>query len=157
MEKLIEHITKINDEKTSWMEETGGWTGLYSVDTEYWSSLDVKSIEDFELMEMAQSYSDVYKDVYGSRPRGEMPKGEALKKEMNFLYNQLDKIIEEDKQREEDAIVDFQVHIENMMSDFCIDMETAIRWDMEANDTNDVDHYKWNHNLPYDYDLGMKE
>lgn len=53
-------------------------------------------------------YSDLYKDVYGSRPRGAMFDSiEAFDEDFKFLSQQLDQIIIEDRVAKEERWVEF--------------------------------------------------
>lgn len=50
--------------------EIGGWIGQLVEDPAHWADCGVETPEQLEKYLLLQSYSDVYKDTYGVRPRG---------------------------------------------------------------------------------------
>lgn len=64
----------------------------------------------------ASTYSDLFKDVYGSRPRNVTFESEAdFVEDYNFLCNELDKVLDSDKLREQEAITDFELGLNDIM------------------------------------------
>jgi hypothetical protein len=75
------------------------WAGTYTEDLAHWAELGVLTVRDFHRYEMVTSYSDLYKDVCGIRPRGmdlDSMSYEELEKDYNYLLTQLDHAIEAD-------------------------------------------------------------
>jgi hypothetical protein len=94
---------------------------------------------------MARGYellSDLYKDASGSRPTaGYMAWFEDLsaaekEREWESLCRRVDESIVEERDYHAARLVAFTAHIQSLMAQFSIDMHTALRWDMEANDAD---------------------
>lgn len=109
--------------------------------------------------EMLSMISDMIKDVYGFRVSMSIYEDhteEQLKEEMNRLQIQVEAEIEREEQEQKDAIVRFEAYIAEMMKDHGIDRTTAIRWDIEAEETGeDYGYYCWKKNLPYTYETKL--
>lgn len=92
------------------------------------------------------TFSDLYKDVYGFRPRGvTFATPEAFDAEFERLVRQLEINQEAEAQADIQLKVKFDAHIAGLMKDHNIDKATALRWDMDAMDVDgDLDYYFWN-------------
>ena len=103
------------------------------------------------------TYSDLYKDVYGFRPRGAYVawthmSDEEKQKEWDFLCSRLDAIIDERKEEEALAIVEFEKLVGKTMTAGAPDRETALRWIMDASDCGgDWEYLCFHCHLPYGY------
>ena len=109
------------------------------------------------LEQFQQSYSDLYKEVNGFRPR---PGAEAfndieyLKAEHIRLWDQLAEKQAQDKLNDEAAAHAFEQLVAATIKNGAKNRATAIRWLMEAEDVNgDEDFFKFKMHLPYSYDL----
>lgn len=102
-------------------------------------------------MELAQTYSDLYKDVYGVRPKHEMCFDEhELREHINQLEDQLVQEMLDEKERQIKASQEFWKRIKKMMIDYNVNMPTAIRWCMQAESETDLEHYLWLNDLSWE-------
>lgn len=118
--------------------------------------LNVSEISGFDM------YSDLYKDVYGSRPRNcNFETVEEFEKDFDFLCTlDHERKMEEDRFMEQ-AIVYFEARVDETM-DLCdtTDREDAIRIIMDAEGrADDFEFYgyeslEWALNLPFGYIKG---
>lgn len=100
-------------------------------------------------------YSDLYKDVYGSRPRGAtFASIEAFDEDFKFLSKQLDEVIERDRACKQEAIGQFEIRLNEIMYlTNNMDREAAIRILVQAEDIEqDVQWYGYER-LEYELDL----
>ena len=107
----------------------------------------------------ASTYSDLYKEVYGSRPRNVEFVSEAeFEEDYNFLCAELEKNIISEKQQQKEAASDFELRLNDIM--FItenMNRKDAIRILIQAeNLEEDFDWYgyevvEFNLNLPYGY------
>lgn len=102
--------------------------------------------------------SDAHKDAYGFRPSSSWERYkemsiEDLRKEADHLSEAVGEAIDLENQQKQVAIDRFEAMISKMMTDFGIDRETAIRWDIDAMDVGPygMDYYAYKHGLPYNY------
>lgn len=105
------------------------------------------------LEDMQGAYSDLYKDVYGFRPRGSAiwDNYEALGEEINYLYVQLERVMEEDKAREEECTKAFEVRVAETIALGAGTREDAIRWIAQGIDDADPDGVCYTFGLPFGY------
>jgi len=103
-------------------------------------------------------YSDLFKDVYGFRPRGKdvfswSSKIDSEKQaEWDGLVKAAEKAIDQERQDEEMAAEAFEAKIENLIASGANNRSTAIRWLMDAHDCgNDSDYLEFQLGLPYGY------
>jgi hypothetical protein len=99
MNLLASYLADRNAATLAWVAEdpANRWAGTYTEDLAHWAELGVLTVRDFHRYEMVTSYSDLYKDVCGIRPRGmdlDSMSYEELEKEYNYLMTQLDRAIE---------------------------------------------------------------
>ena len=89
-----------------------------------------------EVEQLAQIYSDQYKDAYGFRPRGNgHPETvEEYNKELDRLGDIINEQIKEDKRSESIAFGEWKVNIRKIMGLCSCSKAEAIRIDIEAND-----------------------
>lgn len=93
--------------------------------------------------EMISLMSDLYKDVYGFRPRIAYSTWSTadLQAEWDFLIEKLDRSIELEKQAYQNARERYDAYIYQLMIDHGISKADAIRWDL--NGAADIDHHLW--------------
>lgn len=105
------------------------------------------------LEDMQGAYSDLYKDVYGFRPRGCVfwDNYEALGAEIEYLYGQLERVIAEEKEREEQCVKAFEQRVLDTIALGAGTRETAIRWIAEGVGYADPDFICYEFGLPYGY------
>jgi phage terminase small subunit len=100
-------------------------------------------------------YSDLHKDVYGFRPRQTawFSMTDAEKQvEWDFLVNQLGRVIEEEKQQQAEAVVEFEALVVKTIESGAKDRATALNWIMDASICNgDWEFLCFEHGIPYGY------
>lgn len=110
----------------------------------------------------ASTYSNLFKDVYGSRPRNIQFESEAdFLSDYEFLVGQLDRQMEQDTQREREAVSNFELRLnEVMFITENMNRNDAIRILIQAEDLEkDVEWYGYESlefelGLPYGYIKG---
>jgi hypothetical protein len=103
--------------------------------------------------ELASTYSDLYKDVHGFRPRG---MGELTidqyHSEIDWLQQELTKQVEEERITQQQNIIQFEERINNTIQRGAGDRSTALRWIHQAEGTDgDNDYLCFTLNIPYGY------
>ena len=118
---------------------------------------EFKSWEEMSVLEQMQcQYWDMYKDAYGSRPRG-IDTTEWTEEEFMAEFETLGKVIEREeiarKESELAASARFEEQILSLMVTNCkLDRAGAIRWIHEAEGSNGDDEYLcFLLGLPYGY------
>ena len=87
-------------------------------------------------------YSDLYKDVFGSRPRGHVfSSTEEFDTEFERLVNLLSEKIDEDAIRQTANLEKFKVRVAEVMALVNVDKIRAVEIIAEAED--EADAYKW--------------
>jgi hypothetical protein len=102
-----------------------------------------------KLEEIAGQYSDVFKSVYGFRPRHERQETIAEYQEaLDDLRPLVDEEIEHDRVRYETYLTEFMVAVHATMNDFGLDTFDAVRWlfaasdpDLNVNDPDEARHH----------------
>jgi hypothetical protein len=103
------------------------------------------------------TFSDLHKDVYGFRPRGENMFWDATPDEKQRIWNdlleELDWVCEMEEKREKDAIEHFEKLIKECVELGAKDRNTAIRWLTSNFDAHDTYGYMcYDYGLPYSYE-----
>ena len=117
---------------------------------------EFKSWEELSQLEQAQAtFWDMYKDAYGFRPRGIDTSTWTLEQfdaEFEGLGEAIDAAEQERKTAEAKATDVFERRVAELISTGARDLEMAMRWIHEAEDTNgDNDYLAWTLGLPYQY------
>ena len=117
---------------------------------------EFKSWEELTQLEQAQAtFWDMYKDAYGFRPRGIDTSSWTLEQfdaEFEGLGVAIDAAEQERKTSEAKATDVFERRVAELISTGARDLEMAMRWIHEAEDTNgDNDYLAWTLGLPYQY------
>ena len=134
--ELKKHLETLNAES-----EARGNCLLITEDLDHWAESGVTTVAEFDRLMAIETYSDVYKDVNGFRPRRDWSNHttEEIEKELSDLFRELEEQmaweaawdakqaeIESQEQAEEEAAI----------AAFCeergIDRETYNRWMREA-------------------------
>jgi hypothetical protein len=116
---------------------------------------EFKSWEEMSVLEQMQcQYWDMYKDAYGSRPRG-IDTTEWTEEQFMAEFETLGKVIEREeiarKESEAKAIVDFEDRVLNLMHTGT-NRERVIAWLMDAEGaTGDFEYFCFTQGLPYGY------
>ena len=103
------------------------------------------------------TYSDLYKDVYGFRPRGAYESWQRMSEEekqaeWDYLCGLLDQVMAEQQEEEAAAIVKFEKLVTDTINHGAGNRETALRWIMDASGCNgDWEYLCYQHNIPYGY------
>jgi hypothetical protein len=102
-------------------------------------------------------YSDLYKDVYGSRPRGKLFESiEAFDDDMKYLSIQLDQEIAREKSEKEARWVEFLERIDTIKQLVVgCDTERAVKIIAESEEISDeeLSFYGWE---KLEWELGLK-
>lgn len=115
-----------------------------------------KTWEDLTVLEqMACTYSDMYKDAYGVRPRG-IDTTQWTVEDFEKEFDRLQEVILDEEQRlqerERQVIVQFEQRVADAIQMGAADRETAIRWIAQAEGTaDDRDYLCYRLGLPYGY------
>jgi hypothetical protein len=116
---------------------------------------EFKSWEEMSVLEQMQcQFWDMYKDAYGSRPRG-IDTTEWTEEEFMAEFETLGKVIEREeadrKVREAQAIVEFEDRVLNLIHTGT-NRERVIAWLMDAEGANgDHEYFCFTQGLPYGY------
>ena len=89
---------------------------------------------------------DVYKSVHGFKPRHvnfHDMSGPELGAYLEELGRESEIALEQEEIREAEAFGRLQNHLDGMVADNGIDFDTAIRWEMQAHNTDDIDYWLW--------------
>lgn len=107
------------------------------------------------IQQAAETWYDLYKDVYGFRPRSIDTSNWTLDRfnaEMDQLVTELKQVEQEEAMRKELDINRFELRIQALMQHGARNREMAIRWLDEAYETNgNTEYLEWNLGLPYGY------
>lgn len=105
------------------------------------------------LEDMQGAYSDLYKDVYGFRPRGGniWDNYEALGEEITYLEAELGRVIEREKAEEAIAVAAFEQRVSETITLGAGSREVAIRWIAQGAGWADPDFICHEFGLPYGY------
>lgn len=105
-------------------------------------------------------FSDLYKDVYGFRPRSHRfyDASPAEKQAIwDDLLVELDREVQAQRELEESNIVDFERLVAQNIEMGAVDRKTAVKWMIDAEDDlyaeGDLDYFKYLYGLPYGYDV----
>lgn len=101
-------------------------------------------------------YSDLYKDVYGSRPRyAQFVSMEEFDADYERLVKRLGEQMDEEKKQQEKNRISFEIHInEIMFVTNNMNREDALRILAQAEDMEeDIKFYGWER-MEYEFDLG---
>ena len=135
MTDLLTHLKTENDKTLAWVAEdpSNRWAVTYTEDLEHWASLGVTTVEDLELYEFQCNYSDMYKYVYGFRPRNDTSAWtrEDWKSELEFLSREMVRVEQEERNEEARADAAFKEEIREYIAAGAGDYDTALRWMMQ--------------------------
>jgi hypothetical protein len=118
-------------------------------------SNEFKSWEEMSVLEQMQcQYWDMYKDAYGSRPRG-IDTTDWTEEEFMSEFETLGRVIEREeiarKEAEAEAIVQFEDRVLNLMHTGT-NRTRVIAWLMDAEGANgDFEYFCFTQGLPYGY------
>jgi hypothetical protein len=117
---------------------------------------EFKSWEELTQLEQAQAtYWDMYKDAYGFRPRGIDTSAWTLEQfdaEFEGLGVAIEAAESERKTAEAKATELFERRVAELLNTGARDLEMAMRWIHEAEETRgDDDYLAWTLGLPYQY------
>jgi hypothetical protein len=120
------------------------------------SEFTFKSWEEYTPLEQAaMTYWDMYKDAYNFRPRG-VDTSKWTLADFQKEFETLQFIIEREhilrKEREEQAMHEFEMRVQDLRRSGAKSREMALRWIHEAEETNGDDEYLcYTVGLPYGY------
>jgi len=116
----------------------------------------LKSWSELSTLERSNSiYWDMYKDAYGSRPRGIDTSNwtvEQFEKEFDLLASRISEQEQARLESEQRASHDFEIRIQNLLACGAVNREMALNWIHEAEGSNGDDQYLcYLVGLPYCY------
>jgi len=120
------------------------------------SEFNFKSWEEYTPLEQAaMTYWDMYKDAHGFRPRHVDTSAWTLE-QFEEEFKVLEGVIEREhilrKEREEQAMHEFEMRMLDLLRSGAKDRAMALRWIHEAEETNGDDEYLcYTVGLPYGY------
>lgn len=102
---LAQHLANLNAEKQDWINEDpdNRWTGMWVEDLNHWHEMGIYTVAQFKRYDLETLVWEMYKDVYGFRPRHidfKSMTDEELQKEADYLGRAIERQIEEDKEWE---------------------------------------------------------
>lgn len=105
---LAQHLANLNAEKLAWMAAgPDRWTGLYTEDLAHWAEYGVYTVAQFKRYENESSFWEMYKEVFGVRPRHvnlkDMSDAE-LEQELNLLGRMMEDEIRREEEWEADIM-----------------------------------------------------
>ena len=116
-----------------------------------------------EIDQLAQIYSDQYKDAYGIRPRGNIGHPQTVeeyKEKLDYLGGVIKEQIKEEKAQERTAYGEWKVNIRKIMGLCSCSKAEAIKIDIDANGAMypigsegtfaDVEEYIWKIGIGWD-------
>lgn len=92
-------------------------------------------------------YSDIYKDLYGIRP---VSFPENIQEAIEQLQSMLVEEMRAERENQQLSSKAFWDRLKKMCLEHHIDIITAIRWDMQAEDMDDFEHYLWSNDLSWE-------
>jgi len=115
-----------------------------------------KAWEDMsELEQCRETYSDMYKDAYGFRPRfvdTSLWTLDQYEAELEFLGKKIERQIAQEREEQQDAILEFEDRVLQLIGLGAGNRETALRWIDEADGSNgDMEYLCFMNGLPYGY------
>jgi len=106
-------------------------------------------------IDMIQLHWDMYKEIHGFRPRHfdyDAMTDSQVCDEVNSLQEQYQDYLVREQKAQEQAVHDFEMRLQTLMSMGAKDRDMAIRWLAESVDANDdMDYVEYRFNLPYQY------
>jgi len=121
---LAAHLAALNAEKLAWVAEdpANRWTGLWVEDLIYWAGLGIFTVKDFQRHDNETMFWEMYKEVFGVRPRHVNLKDmsdEELETELNLLGRMMEDEIKRQQEWEADEIAYAQedAEVENAKRD----------------------------------------
>ena len=112
-------------------------------------------MKNFDRSDVLSWISDLYKDVYGVRPRGHNfneYSNEELETYVDELSERLKEVEEEESKFEKECEVAFEKEIQITMDLGAKDKWTALRWIYEGDDeygNMDYDYFLWGRGISY--------
>ena len=72
---LLAHIRRLNAKTQAWVDESPDtrMAGMIVEDLSHWHNYGIYTPEEFDHYLLVCAYSDMYKSLFGVRPRGELP------------------------------------------------------------------------------------
>lgn len=120
---------------------------------------EFKSWDEMSVLEQyAQTWSDLYKDAHGFRPRIDVSTWveEDFEQEFEWLSETIARNAHEEAHRALDYARRLEADLVKMIESGAADRETALRWTFEAEDLDfnsafDREHFEWKRSLPFGY------
>jgi hypothetical protein len=111
-----------------------------------------------DLQQASCMFWDMYKDAHGFRPRGVDTSAWSLEdfaREFERLGAEIERQETERRQREQQALVQFEHRLLQLIQLGAADRAEAIRWCLDADDARDLEDLAWINELPWNYFHGQ--
>ena len=103
-----------------------------------------------ELEQIQVYYSDLHKSAYGSRFCPDWETVEDARESYDRLSKEADEIFEQERVMEAEAFEAWKAHLRGLVQMGAKDIPTALKWDMEAEDSDqDPGYYCFNKRISY--------
>lgn len=99
---------------------------------------------------------NLHKTAYGVRPRGDdfskllSISDDEIDRYIAHLSAEAERRLDEDRRQAATMKVALEKHLEGLMMDYNISRETAIRWEMDAHDCQDREHWLYLWGIDFD-------
>jgi hypothetical protein len=111
-----------------------------------------------DLQQAQCMFWDMYKDAHGFRPRGVDTSAWSLEdfgREFDHLGGMIEQQETERMQREQQALVQFEHRLQQLIQLGAADRAEAIRWCLDADQARDLEDLAWINELPWNYFHGQ--
>lgn len=99
---------------------------------------------------------DLHKTAHGFKPRGDsfarllQMSDREIARYIEDLAAEAEEALDYEKRMEAQALKCLEDHLQTLMGDYGIDQETAIRWEMDAHDCEDREHWLYIWGIGFD-------
>lgn len=111
-----------------------------------------------DLQQASYMFWDMYKDAHGCRPRGVDTSAwslETFAREFDHLGRMIEQQETERRQHEQQALVQFEHRLNQLILLGAADRAQAMRWCLDADQARDLEHLAWINDLPWNYFHGQ--
>jgi hypothetical protein len=123
--ELVAHIEAENAATLAWIAEdpANRGAGIITTDPEHWAHYGVVSVDDYKRYMALATYSDVFKETYGYRPRHDMSAMTHVD-----IYAEIDQMIAAEQLQRELRIKDYRETVAKLTKELGVDEATLKRW-----------------------------
>lgn len=123
--ELVAHIEAENAATLAWIAEdpANRGAGITTTDPDHWAEYGVLCVDDYKRYMALAEYSDIFKSVYGFRPRHDMSAMTHVD-----IYAEIDQMLESEKHQREMRIKEYRETVAKLTKQFGVDEATLKRW-----------------------------